>query len=368
MIVIADSFFVNAYWLRVITDTTMPPHKKNKPVRKRDWKPEDWDTASRQNRSRREENAPQDTRAAADYFSGVTANALVVSPYGVLAFVQWNDDEVLCRVDDVLVDGKSSVLAPGDQVLVERDKDDAVIVAVRPRRNKLSRPDIGRDREQVFAANIDYAVVVASVAKPMFNTGLIDRYLVAAQAGGVTPVICLNKIDLAETEPESVQQYRELGVQVIATSCETVAGIDQLRALLSGKLSVLTGNSGVGKSSLVNALDPDFDIDTQEVSESTKKGRHTTTTSRMYALSGDIRIIDTPGIRQLGLWGVTPAELNYFFPDLAQYSPMCKFRDCTHTHEPKCAVRDAVEQGQIGRARYASYVRIRTSLTEDSQS
>ena len=343
------------------------PFKKNKPVRKRDWQPGDMDTLSREGRSKREGNAPRDLREPEDYFSDVDANAIVVSPYGVLAFVEVDGEELLCKVDDALVDGKSSVLAPGDAVCVEVNDDESVVTGVRPRRNKLSRPAIGKDREQVFAANIDTAVIVASVARPAFNPGLVDRYLVAAQAGGVEPVICLNKIDLVDSDPEGIEHYRELGLRVYATSCTSTLGLDELRAALSGKISVLTGNSGVGKSSLVNALDPDFDLDTQEISESTKKGRHTTTSSRLHTLHGGIRIIDTPGIRQLGLWGVSPAELNYFFPELSQYAPQCKFRDCTHTHEPKCAVREAVEAGEITKARYDSYVRIRVSLLEDAK-
>lgn len=268
-------------------------------------------------------------------------------------------------MDDVLVDGKSSVLAPGDRVFIEHDERGPVVRAVHPRRNKLSRPAIARDREQVFAANIDCAVIVASVVRPAFNPGLIDRYLIAAQAGGVESIVCINKIDLANGEPEGAAVYREIGLRVLGTSCETREGLDALREQLGGKCSVLVGHSGVGKSSLVNALDPDLTIHTQEISDSSNKGRHTTSASRLYELAGNIRIIDTPGVKQLGLWGVTPAELNYYFHELAEASSACKFRDCTHTHEPKCGVRDAVETGAIAKARYDSYLRIRTSLTEE---
>ena len=343
------------------------PFKANKRVRKRTWDANDWDTASREGRSRREGSAPPTPRPLEECFSECDANGVVVSPYGVLAFVLCGDAECLCRVDDALVDGKTSVLAPGDLVRVDSTEQGPVVCAVRPRTNKLSRPAILKNREQVFAANIDRAVIVASVARPAFKPGLIDRYLVAAQAGGVEPIVCVNKIDICDAEPGGVSMYRELGLPVVATSCASGAGLAELRALLSGKISVLAGHSGVGKSSIVNALDPNLTIHTQEISDSSKKGRHTTSASRLYELAGGIRIIDTPGVKQLGLWGVSPAELNYYFQEIAEVSQRCKFRDCTHTHEPACAVRDATETGAIARARFASYLRIRASLEEDTK-
>lgn len=343
------------------------PIKRNKPVRKRSWDANDWDTASREGRSKREDSPSVAARAAEDFFTDCDANGLVVSPYGVLAFALCGGAECLCRVDDALVDGKASVLAPGDRVFIEHDERGPVVRAVRPRTSKLSRPDIGRDREQVFAANIDCAVIVASVAKPAFNPGLIDRYLVAAQAGGVAPIVCVNKSDMSASEPAGVGMYRDLGVPVLLTSCTTGEGLDALRDMLAEKTGVLVGHSGVGKSSLVNALDPDLTIHTQEISESTNKGRHTTSASRLYELAGGIRIIDTPGVKQLGLWGVSPAELNYYFHELASVSAGCKFRDCTHTHEPHCAVRTAVDAGEVARPRYESYLRIRASLEEKTK-
>lgn len=344
------------------------PVKKNRPVRKRTWDTEDWDTLAREGRARREDNLPSSARRTENYFSDCEANGVVVSPYGVLAFVLEGTEECLCRVHDKLVDGKSSILAPGDLVRIEQTTQGPVVCAVKTRVNKLSRPAIGRNREQVIAANIDLAVIVASVSGPPFSPGLIDRYLVAAQAGGVTPIVCINKIDLAGDDMQGAAMYRELGLTVVATSCKTGEGIDGLRAQLLGKTSVLAGHSGVGKSSIVNALDPNVTIHTREISESTNKGRHTTSASRLYRLDGGIRIIDTPGVKQLGLWGVTPAELDYYFPEIASTSPTCRFRDCTHTHEPKCAVRDAVESGAIARVRFESYLRIRASLAEKTKS
>jgi ribosome biogenesis GTPase len=343
------------------------PFKKSRPVRKRTWNSNDWDTVSREGRSRRADSVSGPVRSSGDYFSDCDANGIVVSPYGVLAFVLCADAECLCRVDASLVDGKTSILAPGDMVRVESGEKGPVVCAVRPRANKLSRPSVGRDREQVFAANIDRAVIVASVARPVFNPGLIDRYLVAAQAGGVEPIVCVNKIDLCGAEPGGIAMYRELGLAVVTTSCESGAGLAALREMLTGKTSLLVGHSGTGKSSLVNALDPDLTIYTQEISESSNKGRHTTSASRLYELAGRIRIIDTPGIKQLGLWGVSTAEINYYFREIAEFSQQCKFRDCTHTHEPACAVRNAVETGAVARARFESYLRIRASLEEKAK-
>lgn len=342
------------------------PRKKVKTVRHKGWSPNDFDTASRESLGRREDSggaAPE--LIERDYFSEVEPNALVISPYGVLAFVLWGDTEHLCKVDESLLDGKTSVLAPGDRVRVEPSPEGPLVTAAARRKSKLSRPAVGRAREQVLAANIDTVVIVASAAKPMFKPGLVDRYLIAAQVGGAEPILCLNKIDLVEKEPPDVALFRDLGLRVIKTSCETRIGMDEVREVLRGKLSVLTGHSGVGKSSIINALDPRLSIATQDVSRSNEKGRHTTTSYRLYLLDGETRIIDTPGIKQLGLWGVSPAELDYYFHQIAELARRCRFRDCTHVHEPQCAVREAVETGELARARYDSYLRIRQSLVKE---
>jgi ribosome biogenesis GTPase len=338
-----------------------PRKRKRAAVRKRTWTAGDVDEATRQ---RRFESSRQSGDASFDLetlFSDCEPNGLVVSPYGVLAFVLADGEERLCKVDDALVDGKTSVLAPGDEVHVEAAEDDWMVRAVRTRTSRLSRPAVGRKREQTIAANVDVLVIVASAAQPSFKPGLVDRYLIAAEVGGVQPVICVNKIDLVESEPEEAGAYRQLGVEVVGTSCESGAGLDALREQLTGKLAVFAGHSGVGKSSLINQLNPDLELDTQEISESTNKGRHTTTASRLYALPGGTRLIDTPGIKQLGLWGVSPEELDYYFPEMQEVATGCRFRDCTHVHEPHCAVKDAVQDGTITRLRYDSYVRIRES-------
>ena len=293
-------------------------------------------------------------------------NAVVISHTKKFAFVELDGEEKLCIIDERLKEDEATLLAPGDHVLVEFEDADAIVRGVGPRRTKLSRPSGEESRldEQVLAANADVLIVVAAAARPPFREGLVDRYLIAAERGGVEPLLCVNKMDLVESEPATIGQYRELGVRVINASCETGAGIPEMREALSGKISVLAGHSGVGKSSLLNALVPELTLQTQEVTRG-ERGRHTTTSARLYMLPNKIRIIDTPGIRALGLWGVTPEEVAYYFPEIGERALGCKYRNCTHIHEPQCGVRDAFEAGDLSPARYASYLRIRASLEND---
>lgn len=340
--------------------------KKKRPVRKRRWSEDDVDAVSRARRrfGGHEEDAAYNPETNEAAFSEEHPNAVVVSPYGKLAFVEMDSEEVLCDVDDSLIAGKTSVLAPGDRVRIDREPDRAVVVGVAPRTTKLSRPAVGRSREQVLAANADFLLIVTAAVKPPFKEGLVDRFLILADTGGVSPILCINKMDLVEKPPKAVENYRALGVPVYEMSCKTGEGIAPLREALAGKSGVLAGHSGVGKSSLINALDPDFELVTQDVSDATNKGRHTTTTARRYELAGGIVLIDTPGVREVGLWRIEASELDLYFPEIAEASAGCAFRDCTHTHEPNCAVQQALESGKIARARYESYVRIRESLEE----
>lgn len=342
--------------------------KKHKAARTRDWT-EKYDDAFTHDRARHrkaEAMAPTLPPAQTLRTEDVRPNAVVISHSGRWAFVQKDDHEILCILDESLGDAMASVLAPGDHVQVDyaEGAPQPIVRGVAPRRTKLSRlaPVHSCLSEQVIAANIDVLVIVASAMRPTFRPGLVDRYMITAEVGGVRPILVVNKMDLVDAEPEAVNAYRELGLAVITTSCVEGTGIDALREALHGTLSVVAGHSGVGKSSLLNAMDASLDITTREVSNATDKGRHTTSSSRLYVLQGDIRIVDTPGARNLGLWGVSPEELSYYFPELAEYAVACRFRDCTHTHEPHCAVLAAVESGELPRPRYASYRRIRESL------
>lgn len=345
--------------------------KKRKQVRTRNWEEAHEDAFTHDRiRHRRAQTAISETaREIQAPPTDFEPNALLISHSKKWAFVLKDGREELCLIDEYLKEGSASLLAPGDEVLVEREAEKWVVRGVAPRRTRLSRPGHEHDRldEQVFAANIDLLVIVTAAANPPFRPGLVDRYLIAAEVGGVDTVICVNKMDLVDQEPPELADYERLGFRVIRTSCTSGAGLEELRALLRGKLSVLSGHSGVGKSSLLNALDDDLEVHTQEVSGVSQRGRHTTTASRLYRLEGEIRIIDTPGIRALGVWGISPPEVAWFFPDLAELGAGCRFRDCSHTHEPDCAVTRAVEAGRLTPWRYDSYLRIRQSLEAEQE-
>ncbi len=258
----------------------------------------------------------------------------------------------------VVVDGVQRLchtemsVAPGDRVAIRREK----VAAIAGRRTTLSRTDPANPlRERVIAANIDVLVVVTAIVDPPFRSGLVDRYLVAAARGGIQPILCVTKVDLCR-DTRVADVYRETGVPVVCCSIADGTGIDELRELLAGSLAVLAGHSGVGKSSLLNALAEERRARTGQVSDGSGKGRHTTTSARLHELRNGARIIDTPGIREVGLGAVTAQELRAAFPEFAEQA--CRFRDCRHREEPECGVREAVETDGIARARYASYLRI----------
>ena len=342
--------------------------KKRKDVRTRDWEKDDKHefafTHDRVKHRRASVKLPERPEEENPLPRDFTPNGTVIAHSKKWAFVRVDGGERLCLVDERLKERESTLLVPGDRVLVEFEDEEAFVRGVAPRATWLCRPAGRHSRvlQQVIAANIDTLVIVAAVKSPPFRTGFIDRYLIAAEQGGVRPILCVNKMDLCETPPEDIHIYRDLGMPVILTSCETGQGVDELRAALAGTTSVLSGHSGVGKSSLLNALDPALTIHTQEISDQTDRGRHTTTAARLYEMHGGIWIIDTPGLRELGLWRVTAEDVALYFPEIAALTTSCKFRDCTHTHEPACAVRAAAEAGEMSLPRYASYLRIRASL------
>ncbi len=267
-----------------------------------------------------------------------------------------------------LVDGEPVYVKPQSQVAIGDWVEIDGIGAIRnvlPRATTLSRPDpLNHRNERVIAANIDLVVVVAAMRAPDLRPGLIDRYLIAIEKGGADVTICATKIDRVESEAEFdlLDPYRALHIPIFPVSNKTGEGVEALLTALSGKLAVLVGHSGVGKSSLMNAFAPESNAATGEISKLYQKGRHITTSSTMYRLARGIRIIDTPGVREFGLWDVTVAEVERTFHDFDAYRGACQFGDCSHTHEPVCGVRDALDEGKIPEQRYAAYLRIRDDV------
>jgi ribosome biogenesis GTPase len=245
----------------------------------------------------------------------------------------------------------------GGEVWIER---------VLPRDNYIIRRASNLSREShVIASNLDGAVVVATLASPVTAPEFVDRFLVTCEAYAIEATVVLNKVDLLVARPggaEAVEEfaatYRGAGYRVIVTSAVTGEGVEELRGLLRGRTTLISGNSGVGKSSLIGAVSPGLDIRTGEISRAHGKGMHTTTFSQMYALEGGGDIIDTPGIKGFGLIHIGTAELWHYFPEMMRVAGGCAFYNCTHTHEPDCAVVRAVEAGEIAPGRYLSYLKM----------
>ena len=310
-----------------------------------------------------EERAKRERRLAKKYskhsddgwsrHTGPIATGLAVETGPGFCDVLCGNQRVRCRSG-----GEAAI---GDRVLFSSDR--RRIEEVLPRRTVLSRADPGNSHlQRIIAANIDVVVNVVSLKSPPLRPGLIDRYLIATGRSGAEPLLCVNKIDLLEN-PEELDQlrpYQDACVPVVLCSAATGEGIARLSEALAGKLCVFAGHSGVGKSSLLNALDPRLDLTTGAVSEGNDKGRHTTTSSALYYLAGGAVVIDTPGIREFGLWDVSSAEVRQYYREFTGYA--CDFSDCSHSHEPGCGVKAAVESGRIGEVRYQGYLRILASL------
>ncbi len=262
-----------------------------------------------------------------------------------------------------------NALVPGDRVVIEGALGNMAITHALQRRSELvrmkrdyTRRSSGGAQEQVIAANIDTAVIVASANDPPFHPKFIDLYLVLIQRSDIMPVICLSKGDLAsEDERRRIEHYKHLGITTIETSTVSGEGIDELKALLLGKMAVLVGHSGVGKTSLINAIDPDAAYRTGVVGQKTGKGRHTTTASVLHEWDDDSYIIDTPGIRSLEVWDIDPPELQLYFPEFDNFRSDCKYADCLHYQEPTsdCAVKQNIGQPEgIMPERYEGYIKL----------
>ena len=289
--------------------------------------------------------------------------ALVTEVAGLSARIEVDGVEHPATVRGLLTEidtGYINPVAVGDRAIVtEGAAASWAIEDIQPRRTVLARPDpFLAPRQQVIAANVDQLLIVASWRSPDLWLELIDRYLIAAGLSEIVPIICINKADLIDDHKEyesATSIYRQMGHAVLVTSATTGLGVDELRGALSGKLTVVVGLSGTGKSSLMTAVQPGLDIRVGRISEAHRQGTHTTTQSKLYKLDVGGYVADTPGIREFGIAGLTLGELPLYFPEVDELAADCKFSNCSHLEEPECAVRAAEVEGRVSPSRVASY-------------
>lgn len=252
----------------------------------------------------------------------------------------------------------------GDHVVFEMEKDGTgYITELLPRKNYIDRKSTNLSKiSHIIAANIDHALLVVTLKEPRTSLGFIDRFLVAAEGFRIPSYLIFNKIDIYSTEEKKEIErlraiYESIGYPTLCTSTVTGEGIPELKKLMSGAVSLFSGHSGVGKSALINAIDPSLNLKTGSISDYHNKGKHTTTFASMVQV-GDGFIIDTPGIKEFGLIQYKPEEIRDYFPEIRQYNNLCRFNNCSHTHEPGCRVQEALEQGKIATHRYENYLNI----------
>ncbi|GGB17655.1 small ribosomal subunit biogenesis GTPase RsgA [Agarivorans gilvus] len=304
----------------------------------------------------------QETHQWLDEQLGPQQEGTIISRFGQHADVESSTGEVFrCNMRRSL-----GSLVTGDEVVWRAGSEEqsgirGVIEARHERRSELTRPDF-YDGIKAIAANIDQVVIVSAVL-PEFSTSIVDRYLVAVEDVGLEPVILLNKVDLLDTKQRQAIErqlslYQGLGYKVVFASTKQVEGLNDLNQYLNNKTSIFVGQSGVGKSSLVNALLPEQSIDTKEVSEVSGLGQHTTTTARLYHLSCGGRLIDSPGVREFQLWHLAKERVAWGFIELRPWLNQCRFRDCKHQGDPGCAIQEAIDSGSVSQQRFDSYQRI----------
>lgn len=296
---------------------------------------------------------------------GTSLRGRVLSVHGLASVVLADDGrEFRCATRGLLKDLSTDlrhVIVAGDIVYFRPEEiGDSLIERIEPRKHILSRTSKGR--QQILVANVDQLVIVSSAAEPVLKPNLIDRFLVEAERMQIEPILCINKVDLVE--PADLMPiagvYGQMGYRVVLASATTGQGIPALRRLIAGKESVVAGQSGVGKSSLLNAIEPELALRVGEVSKENQKGKHTTTVARLIPLAMGGFVVDTPGIRQFQLWDVVPEEVAGYYRDIRPYVSLCRYPDCTHTHEANCAVKDAVADGRLDARRYESYCHVRS--------
>jgi len=301
----------------------------------------------------------------------------VIKSTGSWYNVRLDDGTVIsCRVKGKmrLIDRRTTnPVNIGDLVLVDREDGDPVIKEVLPRHNYIIRQSVRhRTAEHIIAANLDQALLMATIAMPRTSTGFIDRFLVTATAYHIPAVILLNKTDLYnEEETRKAKQLQEVyakaGYRLILTSARQMTGVSEVKELMKDKISLLAGHSGVGKSTLINKVVPEFDLKTAELTAYNQKGKHTTTFAEMFELPFGGFIVDTPGIKEFGILDFEEAEVSHYFPEMEKLLHDCRFHNCLHINEPGCAVKAALKNGEIAESRYLNYLSIIDELRTDEK-
>ena len=288
------------------------------------------------------------------------------------AYVLYNGEVIVAKLRKDLNAICNKILFPGDKVILENKNNNYIIKNLIKRKSLLSRIKVDSTRQgsasvKNIAANVDLAVIVVSAKEPPLHAKFIDRYLLILQSSNIDSVICLNKCEQKSKEEEEILEiYRKIGIKIIETSTYNNVGIEELQKTLKGKQAIFVGNSGVGKSSLTNALMNLDSIKTGEISQKSKRGCHTTTSSKYYVWDEKSSIIDTPGIRSLDVSSFDIDEIKEYFYEFREYNGKCKYKDCLHFMEPidTCAIKQAVEAGRINKNRYESYIRIVNELSK----